>query len=105
MTELTSQIAELQAIHRELKKTGEKKDEIVLSGQLPFEAAPDGFAPITDSFEIKMLIPNAYPDILPRVRETGGKIDSKYEHVFRTGSSAWRFRSRCAGYFINSHRC
>ena len=85
MTELTSQIAELQAIHKKLKKTGEKKDEIVLSGQLPFEAANDGFAQITDSFEIEMLIPNAYPDILPRVRETGGKIDSKYEHVFLNG--------------------
>lgn len=85
MTELISQIAELQAIHRELKKAGEKKDEIVLFGQLPFEAAPDGFAQITDSFEIEMLIHNAYPDILPRVRETGGKIDSRYEHVFSNG--------------------
>ena len=86
MTELTSQIFELQAIHRGLKKTEEKKYEIALSGHLFFEAAPDGLASITDSFEIEMLIPNAYPDMLPRVKETGGKIDNHYEHVFTDGT-------------------
>lgn len=86
MTELAGQIAELQLLHKGLKKTAEKKREIVMSGSLPFEAAPDGLAPITDSFEIEMLIPESYPDRLPQVRETGGKINSDYEHVFPDGT-------------------
>ena len=86
MTDLAAQIAELQSFHEGLKKTAEKNREIVLSGPLPFEAQPDGLASITDRFEIEMLIPESYPDRLPQVRETGGKINSDYEHVSIDGT-------------------
>ena len=82
MTELAAEIGELLAVHKRLEKTREINREVVLSGTLLFEAEPDGLAPITDSFEIEVLIPDAYPEILPRVSEIDGKIDSDYEHVF-----------------------
>ncbi len=82
MKDLTAQIVELQTFHKGLKKTEEREREIVLSGPLPFDAEPDGLEPIIDSFDIEMLIPDPYPDMLPWVRETSGKIDSDYEHVF-----------------------
>ena len=86
MTDLAAEIDELLAIHKGMKRTTPKNRETVLSGPLPFEAEPDGLAPITDSFEIEVLIPDAYPDILPRVTETGGKMEPNYEHVFTDGT-------------------
>ncbi len=80
MTELDVQISELQSFHRGLKKIEERKREIVLSGLLPFEATADGHSTLTECFEIELMIPTVYPKILPRVRETGGKIDSDYGH-------------------------
>jgi len=81
VAELAVQIAELQSFHKGLKKIEEKKREIVLSGPLPFEATADGHSTLTECFEIELIIPNGYPKILPRVRETGGKIDSDYGHL------------------------
>ena len=86
MTELASEIAELLAVHKGIEKTKEHEGEAVLSGILFFETEPDGLVPITDSFEIEMLIPGIYPADLPKVRETGGKIDSDYHHVFTDGT-------------------
>ena len=86
MAELATEIAELQAVHKGLKKTQKNEGEVVLEGTLLFEAEPEGFASITDSFEITMRIPDVYPDNLPRITETGGKIDSDYEHVFTNGT-------------------
>ena len=86
MMEVTAQIAELLAFYKGLEKIEETNDRIVVAGPLSFEALPDGLAPISDTFEIEMLILSSYPDMLPKVRETGGKIDSDYEHVFRDGT-------------------
>ena len=85
--ELSAQIAELRESHKGLALVAETERETVLSGPLPFEASADGYASITASFEIDLLIPSLYPDDLPRVRETGGKIDGSYEHVYTDGTS------------------
>lgn len=53
---------------------------------MSFEALADGHVSITASFEIELLIPSLYPGSLPRVRETGGKIDGNYEHVNTDGT-------------------
>ena len=80
---IDAQITELQQVHPGLAEIEETENEILLSGPLPFEASADGYDPITDSFEIELIIiPNAYPETLPRVRETGGKIDSSYAHLY-----------------------
>ena len=85
-TELATQITELQENHNGLAYVAETEHETVLSGSLPFEASTDGYASITASFEINLLIPSLYPDNLPRVRETRGEIDGGYEHVYTDGT-------------------
>ena len=84
--ELASEIAELLAVHKGIEKTKEHEGEVVLSGILFFEAEPNGLVPITGSFGIEMLIPEIYPDDLPKIRETGGRIDGNYHHVFTNGT-------------------
>lgn len=82
---LDEQIAELRQVHKGLTEIMEKEHAILLSGSLPFDASADGLDPITDSFDIELIIPDLYPEILPQVREIGGKIDSTYEHVYPDG--------------------
>lgn len=84
--EFDDQIAELRQVHKGLIAITEKEHEILLSGSLPFEATADELGPITDSFDIEVIIPDVYPEVLPRVRETGGKIESIYEHVYEDGT-------------------
>jgi len=84
--ELVTEIAELQQVHNELTKVAAAGNETVLSGPLSFEASADGYSPITECFEIDLSIPDIYPKHLPRVRETGGKIDSDYDHVYKDGT-------------------
>ncbi len=84
--ELAAQIAELRESHKELALVAETEQETVLSGPLPFEASADGHASIKTSFEIELLIPGQYPGSLPRVQETGGKIDGSYEHIYTDGT-------------------
>lgn len=84
--ELDDQITELRRVHRGLTEITEKDHEIILSGPLPFEASADGLSPITENFEIDLIVPNVYPDFLPRVRETGGKVESTYDHVYQDGT-------------------
>lgn len=84
--ELAAQIAELQKVHKGLTKMAETKNETILSGTLPFEASADEHSPITECFEIELIIPDLYPKMLPRVRETGGKVDSEYDHVYKDGT-------------------
>ena len=86
MVDLAAQLVELREFHKQLKKAEKKNHEVIVSGSLQFEAMYDGLMPITDSFEIEMLIPGIYPNILPQVRETGHKISSSYEHVFSDGT-------------------
>ena len=83
--ELLAQIGELQRTHIGLTGIEERRRETVVSGELPFEASPEGLATITESFDIELLIPEAYPAELPWVRETGTKIDGDYGHVFQNG--------------------
>jgi len=58
---LDAQIAELRQVHEGLTKASGKEYEIILSGPLPFEVSADGRSPITDSFEIELIIPDVYP--------------------------------------------
>lgn len=84
--ELAAQITELQTVHQGLTETVEKEKETILFGMLPFEASTEGYSPISEYFEIEIKIPNLYPKMLPRVRETGGKIANDYDHLFPDGT-------------------
>ena len=83
--ELAAQITELQTVHDGLTEIEEREHEIAVSGALSFEGSHDRLATITDTFEIDLLIPEGYPDRLPRVRETGAKIAGDYDHVYADG--------------------
>ncbi len=78
--ELRKQIAELTAVHKGLTHIAECGTAIAVSGNLPFEASADGLETITDSFEIELTVPHDFPQTLPRVRETGGRIGADYAH-------------------------
>lgn len=86
MKEIGAEIRELLAIHQGLRAPVGPDGDMVISGELTFEAVPKDLPPITESFEIEVQVPTQYPDFLPEVRETGGKIDNEYEHVFPNGT-------------------
>ena len=80
--DLADQITELQQVHNGLIEIEQTENETILAGSLPFEASVDGHSPITATFDIELIVPDDYPQRLPRVREKGGRIDSDYEHVY-----------------------
>ena len=82
---LAAQIAELQTVHDGLTEIEEREHEIAVSGALSFEASHDRLATIADTFEIDLLVPEGYPNRLPRVRETGARIVGDYDHAYADG--------------------
>ena len=78
--DLRQKINELTCIHKGLTTIVEGNAEIIVSGTLPFEASANGLETIKESFEIELIIPHGFPDILPRARETGGRIGADYDH-------------------------
>lgn len=83
--DLAMQIAELQQAYSGLTEVSADGNGTVLKGPLRVEASADGFDSITECFEIEMVIPELYPEELPRVREIGGKMDANYSHVYESG--------------------
>lgn len=77
---MRQQIVELTSVHKGLTNIVERDTETIVSGPLPFEASADGLETIRESFEIELIIPYVFPDTLPRVKETGGRIGVDYEH-------------------------
>ena len=83
MTEdLKKQIAELINVHKGLTKVVEDDAKTLVTGALPFEASADGLETITESFTVELNVPNDFPETLPRVKETVGRIDADYQHLF-----------------------
>ena len=84
--DLHKQIEELTRVHRGLTLVAQRHRETTLSGALAFEASADGLETISESFDIELTIPSAFPDRLPRAKETGGRIGTDYEHLFADGT-------------------
>ena len=51
-----------------------------------FEASADGLETISESFDIELSVPHAFPDRFPQAREAGGRIDTDYEHLNPDGT-------------------
>lgn len=83
---LSDQIAELQQIHKNLTDIRKTADNTIVVGSLPFEASAEGYDSIADCFDIELIVPNGYPKLLPCVRETSGKMDRHYDHVYQDGT-------------------
>ena len=77
---LAVQIAELQQFHTGLTQVLTDGNDTILKGTLCFEASANGHDSMTECFDVEILIPEKYPENLPRVREIGGKIDADYDH-------------------------
>ncbi len=78
--DLRQQIIELSGVHKGLTNIAERNAETIISGTLLFEASADDLETIKESFEIELTIPQGFPDTLPQVKETGGRIVPDYEH-------------------------
>jgi hypothetical protein len=78
---LYEQISELRDFHKGLASVVERDNKIVVTGVLSFEASAEGLEVITGCFDIELLVPHNYPDMLPQVKETGGNINSNYNHI------------------------
>lgn len=78
--ELRRQIDDLTSVHKGLVSVEEHGAEIVVSGALPFEASVDEMETITETFDIELVIPRDFPDALPEVKESSGRIGKDYEH-------------------------
>ena len=83
--DLESEIADLRQEYQGLTTVRERKIGVVVSGTLPFEASTDGHETITDVFEIDLVVPETYPEGVPWVLETSGRISDAYEHVYTNG--------------------
>lgn len=84
--DVEAEISELTALHRGLSAGLNAAGESVLSGPLAFAASAEGFDTITDSFDIEITIRGDYSARLPSVRETAGRIERTYEHIYANGS-------------------
>ena len=84
--DLRQQIAELTSVYKDPFNIVVEDSEIIVSGTLLFEASADSLEEIKESFELELKIPHSYPDSLPRVKETGGRIVAEYEHRFQDGT-------------------
>ncbi len=84
--DISKQIVELLDAYCGLEYVGIKDEIVTVSGVLSFEAFYEGLEPISESFDVELGISLDFPTVLPEVKEVGGQIDSKYEHVFTNGT-------------------
>ena len=84
--DLLEQIAELTSVHKGLSHVVEHDAHTLVSGALGFEASADGLETISESFDVELSVPRAFPERFPQVRETGGRIRADYEHRNREGT-------------------
>lgn len=57
-----------------------------IAGPIRFCAQPKGNEVIEDEYEVEILVPPRFPEELPAVRETAGRISSSYAHRNRDGT-------------------
>ena len=85
-SKIRKEICELKQTYKGLTDISHRKQETIIKGPLSFEASFDEFPVIIDCFDIELVIPDSYPEVLPVVRETGGRIDQDYEHLNQDGT-------------------
>ncbi|MGD9725510.1 MAG: hypothetical protein AB7Q01_08360 [Gammaproteobacteria bacterium] len=84
--EIVHQISEVAEKYQGLTTLIDSEVKVLLSGNLVFEASVDGLPSFTESFDIEIAIPSEYPAHLPSARETAGKLDPAYEHLYTDGT-------------------
>ena len=84
--EVERQIRELTRFHKGLTDISRPKRETLVKGGLSFEASREGLPTISGRFDIELAVPEKYPKVLPRARETGGAVDPDYGHINPDGT-------------------
>ena len=57
------------------------EESVVLAGSLRFSADKPGLERIEDEFEVEIAVPNQFPNEIPQVWETGGRIPKSYHKL------------------------
>jgi len=92
---IEDELTELFGVYPGLKRSQHASEDdenitgpglIVLSGSVNFEAGSDNLETINEWFQLEIEIPPGYPNKLPFVKETSGKIDFRYHHLNADGS-------------------
>jgi len=80
---LLKQLAIPEVIKRfeKLRLVPSKDGDIVLRGVIDFTASANSCRTVTDSYEINLRIPKAYPSELPVAHETGGRIPANFHKL------------------------
>ncbi len=74
-------ISELLTRFESLRLIPSKDGDVVLAGVIDFTASAHGCRTVTDSYEISVRVPAAYPSEVPVVHETGGRIPSDFHKL------------------------
>lgn len=74
-------ISEVLARFENLRLLPSKDGGVFLGGVIDFNASAHGCKAVTDSYEISIRVPDAYPSQLPIVHETGGRIPSDFHKL------------------------
>src|SRR6185437_5024718 len=82
---LLKQIAISEVLNRfeSLRLVPSKDGGILLRWGIDFTASASGCTTVTDSYQISLRIPDAYPSELPVVHETGGRIPTDFHKLER----------------------
>lgn len=79
------QMSEIQDQHPGLELILAPEGELLVRGPLGFRIDHNGHA-LEDTYDIKLRIPDDYPDSPPYAYETGGRITEEYEHFMKDGN-------------------
>lgn len=82
---LIQQMEEVQAQHKNLQLNADIYRKYSVVGSIAF-VFPIGTHRITDRYEIRLDIPDSYPDMPPIAFETGGKITQSFMHFMGRGN-------------------
>lgn len=74
-------ISEVLTRFESLRLVPSKDGCIVMRGVINFTASANDCRTVTDSYEISLCVPDAYPSELPLVHETGGRIPTDFHKL------------------------
>jgi len=74
-------ISEILTRFQNLRLVPSRDGGIVIRGVIDFTASAYDCTTVTDSYEISLCVPDAYPSELPVVHETGGRIPTDFHKL------------------------
>lgn len=84
--DILQQISKLSDFYKGLALTAETEDSIKVAGPLYFEADSENLDLLSGTFDIELEIHKSYPEQLPIVKETAGKIPKEFGHINPNGT-------------------